>query len=206
MRTHIRIITIGGFFTAGAWGLVSPSYAQSLERPVNAPPTPSISLAELAQQVNPGRDVAGATRIYTNADLKVRPAPAVPVTPPFPEIAPPTGILEHPGVPQVQPMELETAPEQYGVPYWDGYGGFGFSPAPPWFTGNRQRFQRPGSVQFGISGRFSKPSTPADILLGPLNNRGLAGSRFGRGGGSHRSGGRGGSHGGRGGSRGSRGR
>ena len=196
MRTHIRIMTVSGFITAAILGIVSPSDAQGLERPVNATLTPAISLGDLAKQVNPSRAVAGP-RTYTNADLQVRPAPVAPVMPPFPEIAAPTGILEHPGVPQVAPMQTETGPEQYGVPYWDGMWGFGA--VDPGFNGRRQQFQRPGSVQFGISGRFSKPSTPSDILLGPLHTRGIGGRRSG----SSKSGGRGGSHsGGRGGSRG----
>ncbi len=199
MRIHIRIITVGGFIVAGALGLVSLGHAQGLQRPVNAEPTPAISLGDLAKQLSPGRDAAGTTRTYTNADLQIRPAPVAPVMPPFPEIAAPTGVLEHPGVPQVAPMQMETGPEQYGVPYWDGVWGFG--PADSWFNGRRQQAQRPGRVQFGISGRFSKPSTPADILLGPLTT---GATRTGRRSGPPPAASRGGS--GRDGSRGSKGR
>jgi hypothetical protein len=199
MRTKITIFAIGLLLAIGLSGLASPGYAQTLQRPVNAPPTTTISLAELAAQVNPGR-AGQAGRTYTNADLTVRPAPVAPVTPPFPDIAAPTGILEHPGVP---PIEREPAQEiqQYGgIPLWDD--GFGlvndFSSG---FRGRRQVFQRGNSVQFGIDGRFSKPSTPSSILLGPLTTQG---SRSGRRAGSSRSsGGRGGSHGG---GRGGRGR
>jgi hypothetical protein len=133
---------------------------------VNAPPEPEISLGELARQVNPSA-ATGTARVYTNADLKVRPAPVAPITPPFPEVAPSRGILEHPGVPEVAPA-VETMPEIYygGVPYWDGF--VGFSP----LDGFKNRRQVPTpSTHLGISGRFSGPSSASDILLGPLVQR-----------------------------------
>jgi hypothetical protein len=212
MRKTITIFVIGGFLA------VSTASAQGLKRPVDAAPEPEISLADLASHVNPALAAgSAATRVYTNADLKVRPAPVPPVTPPFPEIAAPTGVLEHPGVPEIQPM-LEPGPQQYGIPLWDGgFGAYGYSSPGQPFWGSRRggfmtpgalpfkSFQRPGTTLFGIDSRFSRPSTPSDVLLGPPVNRGLPPSRsfVGRGGpsGSH-SGGRGGSSGGRGGSRG----
>jgi hypothetical protein len=201
MRTKITIFAIGLLLAIGFSGLASPGYAQTLQRPVNAPPTTTISLAELAAQVNPGR-AGAAGRTYTNADLTMRPAPVAPVMPPFPEIAAPTGILEHPGVP---PIEREPAPgiQQYGgIPLWDdGFGVVDDFSSRSGFRGRRQVFQQANSVQFGIDGRFSKPSTPSSILLGPPTIRG---SHSGRRAGSFRSGsGRGGSHGG---GRGGRGR
>lgn len=176
MRTTITIFAIGGLVTFG----LSTASAQGLKRPVNAPPEAEISLGELARQVNPGAST-GTTRVYTNADLRVRPAPVAPVTPPFPEIAPSRGILEHPGLPEVEPT-TQQMPEMYlgGVPYWDGFFGFdGFN-----FDRSKRRRQVPTpATHLGISGRFSAPSSASDILLGPLVQR--PNRVFQRGGGSH---------------------
>jgi hypothetical protein len=199
MRTHTRIVVFGGFFTV-SMGLASPGSAQTLQRPVNAPPATTISLAELAVQVNSGR-AGEAGRSYTNADLTVRPAPVAPVTPPFPEIAAPTGILEHPGVPPIERAPSQEIEQYGGIPLWDdGFGVVDFSSQSA-SRGTRQVFQRANSVQFGIDGRFSRPSTPSSILLGPLTTHGSHSGR--RAGSSRSSGGRGGSHGG---GRGGRGR
>jgi hypothetical protein len=216
MRKHITLFKIAGLVVVGCFAVSRPSEAQSLQRPVDAAPTPELSLAALAAQLNPGlASSSGSTRFYTNADLKMRPAPVAPVTPPFPEIAPPTFILENRSEPDV-PESTEPEPAQYGVPIWDyGYGPWGFTspgwsgrgPRRPGFFNQRgpapfQPFQRPDMVMFSGNGDFSRPSTPSSRVMG---------TRFGQGrpsgqqGGSHGSSGRPGG-GGRGGSHGSRGR
>ena len=216
MRKPITVIAVGGFVALALLG-ISTAHAQTLKRPVDAPIEPEVSLAELAKQINPSASAAiGARRVFTNADLKLRPAPVAPITPPFPEIAPPTFILENRSEPDVPEIKPEPEPTQYGVPIWDyGYGPWGFTspgwsgkgPRRPGFFNQRgpapfQPFQRPDMVMFSGNGDFSRPSTPSSRVMG---------TRFGQGrpsgqqGGSHGSSGRP-SGGGRGGSHGSRGR
>jgi hypothetical protein len=215
MRKPITVIAVGGFVALALLG-ISTAHAQTLKRPVDAPTEPEVSLAELAKQINPSASASiGARRVFTNADLKLRPAPVAPITPPFPEIAPPTFILENWSEPDVPAIKPEPEPTQYGVPIWDyGYGPWGFTspgwsgkgPRRPGFFNLRgpapfQPFQRPDMVMFSANGDFSRPSTPSSRVMGTRFGQGRP---SGRQGGSHGSsgqpsaGGRGGSHGSRG--------
>jgi hypothetical protein len=170
--------------------IASTSHAQSLQRPVNAPANQEVSLGDLARQANPGRDVVG-NRVYTNADLKLRPAPVVVNTPAFPEIAPARGILEHPGVPEVQP---DLAPAQ-GVPLWDFLPGDFYVPFPSGRSNRQGRFLKPGEGLHDRFGIFTPGFGLRSTALGPpLNARfdqfALKGSP--KGGGKSHSGGKGG--------------
>ncbi len=201
MRTHIRFISSAGFVVVASFAIAGASQAQSLQRPVDASPTPELSLGALAAQLNPAlASSSGATRVYTNADLKMRPAPVAPVTPPFPEIAAPTGILEHWADDlEIEPNNPAPSPEQYGVPIWDG-GFFPFSSSGPTFGGSRRQnknyqhapdpftaFRRPNVVHFSGNGDFSHPATPsAGIRAGfggmKPQHAGKPGSHSGQGG------------------------
>ena len=185
MHMHTRLPSTAAIAAFGFLTMVSASEAQSLRRPVDSAPTPELSLAALAAQLNPGLAASGgATRVYTNADLKMRPAPVAPITPPFPEIAEPSGILEHSADLEVQPQEPDMMmPEQYGVPIWDGgifpffssgqrgsrpHQGRNFQNAPDPF----RAFRRPDVVHFSGNGDFSKPATPsAGIRSGGTRGR-----------------------------------
>src|SRR5262245_45375449 len=89
MRIQITIFAMSGLLTCG----LSTAGAQGLKVQVNVQPQAEVSLGDLARQVNPSAST-GPTRVYTNADLRMRPAPVAPVMPPFPEVAPSRGILE----------------------------------------------------------------------------------------------------------------
>lgn len=149
MRKQIKFV-IGASVGLVWLALATTASAQSLQRPVNAPSTPERSLGDLASQANPGRNVAdGTTHVYTNADLKLRPAPVLPTTPSFPEIAPARGILEHPGAPEIE-FEFESMPQ--GVPMWDLTPGGLFAPIPG--QGQRQRRGRQPRPGDDLHNRF----------------------------------------------------
>lgn len=122
-RTH-SLLLLSGLLT-----IASPAFAQ--DHP---------TLADIANQVGAHMDTAPqSVRVYTNADLKMRPAPVPSVTPPFPAIAPPSGILEHGADPDIVRYEPAPMPEPYGVPLWGIQMGIG-----PWFSPSTRRpFVRP---------------------------------------------------------------
>jgi hypothetical protein len=183
MRLQICIIVAVGVAALGAPALAASDPQPNLKRPVDAPVVPEISLGELATQVNPERSAANQKHVYTNADLKLRPAPVPPTTPPFPEIAPARGILEHAGEPDVDRFQFEPVPQ--GIPLWDFTTGVGF--LTPGIGRQRTRpTRRPFDDPFNRLGLFNpgfglrSGSLPAPIGSGPdLFTVGRGGRSFG---------------------------
>jgi hypothetical protein len=129
------------------------------DRQIVLPSAPvTASLADLSAKLGARVDNTGQTRRYTNADLVMRTAPVRPETPPFPDIAPPSWILERKHEPTPVVVDSPMTRGLVGFSVFDAAFGFGNPPERNGFNSVNQFSSTRGTPTLAPNVNIVKPA------------------------------------------------